>query len=47
MPSGMLSNACSNEAVKNFIEDENTVFVLVDYQDPDEIGGKLKHGDTK
>lgn len=44
MSSGMLSSAFSYEAVKNYIEDEDTVFVLVGYQDPDEIGGKLKHG---
>lgn len=39
--SGMADHVYSKEFVKRWVEDTNTVFFFVGYQDPDTIGGKL------
>jgi metallo-beta-lactamase family protein len=39
--SGTADHAYSKEFVKRWVEDANTVFVFVGYQDPETIGGKL------
>lgn len=47
MTSGMISSGFSEEITKEYIEDENTNFIFVSYQDPGEIGGQIKKGDMQ
>lgn len=41
MSSGMMSHAYSKEALQRYASDGRTHFVLVGYQDPEELGGQL------
>lgn len=47
MTSGMISSGFSQEIASKYIEDENTHFISVSYQDPAEIGGQIFRGETK
>lgn len=45
--SGMADMEFSKEYIKQYIQDPNTVFIFVGYQDPDTIGGELNSNQTK
>ena len=47
MTSGMISSGFSEGITKDYIEDENTNFIFVSYQDPGEIGGQIKNGEMQ
>ena len=47
MTSGMMEYGFALEIAENYIEKENSHFVSVSYQDPEQLGGKIFRGEEK